>query len=293
MSDHIDLSNRTKLRLSGADRLRYLNGQVSNQVQKATSEAAIYACVTTAKGKMEADVFIAPIPDEDAFLIDGPPELREELMMRLDRYIIADDCELEDVTDDFELVHVLGNNPPRLEGAWLRAANRIGTEAVDLIAPKGTDLAGKLGSKAADPDRIEELRIANGIAKWGTELSSEVLPQEARLQDRAIDFQKGCYVGQEMISRIKSAGRVKQELVTLAATAEGKSASIQTGAELQADGEKIIGRVTSAVYSAILGRWIALGFVRREHLEIGTQLKVSCPENNHASVLEISDFSGM
>lgn len=293
MADHIDLTDRTKLRLSGADRVRYLNGQVSNQVEKATPEAAIYACVTTAKGKMEADVFIAPIPGEDAFLIDGPAELREQLMARLDRYIIADDCELEDVTDEFELVHVLGNNPPQLEGAWLRAANRIGTEAVDLIAPAGTNLAEKLGSKPVDPERVEELRIANGIAKWGAELSSEVLPQEARLQDRAIDFQKGCYVGQETISRIKSVGHVNRELVTLAAKEEGKAALIQVGAELQADSEKIIGRVTSAIYSTILGRWIALGFVRREHIEVGTQLQVACPENNHASVLEISDFSGI
>ncbi|MFT5468670.1 MAG: folate-binding protein YgfZ [Verrucomicrobiales bacterium] len=293
MADHIDLSDRTKLRLSGGDRVRYLNGQVSNQVEKATVESAIYACVTTAKGKMEADIFISVMPEGDAFLIDGPAELREQLLARLDRYIIADDCELTDATDDFELVHLLGN-PPAIEGAWSRAVNRFGIEAADVLAPAGTGLIEKLSTRAVTPERLEELRIANGVAQWGAELSNVVLPQEARLQDRAIDFQKGCYVGQETISRIKSVGQVNRELVTLAAVDEGKTPAIEPGELLYADGvEKSVGQLTSTIFSAILGRWIALGYVRRQHLAEGTRLGTRDTENNSVSFLEIRDFSGI
>lgn len=289
MADHIDLSDRTKLRLSGADRVRYLNGQVSNQVERATVESAIYACVTTAKGKMEADVFISVLPDEDAFLIDGPAELREQLLERLDRYIIADDCELTDVTEDFDLVHLLGNPPP-IEGAWSRVANRFGIEAADVLAPAGTSLTAKLGTNPMSNERLEELRIANGAALWGAELTNDVFPQEARIQDRAIDFRKGCYVGQETISRIKSVGHVNRELVTLAAVEEGKAPGLEPGQQLLAEDKKV-GQLTSAIYSSILGRWIALGFVRRGHTDPGTRLEVRDAENNRVSCLEIRDFS--
>lgn len=291
MLTHIDLSSRTKLRLSGADRVRYLNGQVSNNVEKATASSAIQACVTTAKGKLDAEVFISPTPEGDAFLIDGPGELREQLLARLDRYIIADDCELTDVSGDFELIHVLGN-PPEIQGAWLRAANRFGLEAVDVIGPRGADLISKLGSVAVEPEKLEALRIANGVAVWGAELTPDILPQEANLQDRAIDFRKGCYVGQEVISRIKSVGRVNKQLVTLGAVEEGRTPVIEPGSELFV-GELKVGKVTSAAFSAVTGGWIALGYVKRAHAETGVRLDARSPENNRVSLLEIRDFSGI
>src|SRR3954465_7402139 len=90
-----DLSARTKLRVTGADRLRYLNGQISNDLRKASERAALHACVLTAKGKINADIFV--IADGESFLIDSDAAMREQLAARLERYVIADDVQLEDV----------------------------------------------------------------------------------------------------------------------------------------------------------------------------------------------------
>src|SRR6188768_1468566 len=101
-----DLSSRTKLRIVGSDRLRYLNGQVTNDVRKASATSAIYACVLNAKGKIDADIFVAT--DGATFLMDADPGMGDQLMARLERYIIADDVQVEDVTNDFALFHVIG-----------------------------------------------------------------------------------------------------------------------------------------------------------------------------------------
>src|SRR5476651_1576136 len=101
-----DLSDRAKFRLTGADRERFLQGQVSNDVRLARVDATLYACVMTVKGKMSADIFIRAEPE--AFFIDAEAELREALAARLERYIIADDVALDDVTDSQALVHLIG-----------------------------------------------------------------------------------------------------------------------------------------------------------------------------------------
>ena len=100
----LDLSARAKLRVTGADRFRFINGQITNDLRKANETAAIEACVLNAKGKLNAQIFIAALGE--AFLIDAEPELRETLRARLERYVIADDVQIEDVTDEFSLFHV-------------------------------------------------------------------------------------------------------------------------------------------------------------------------------------------
>src|SRR3954451_296093 len=123
-----DLSARTKLRVTGADRLRYLNGQISNDLRKASETNAIYACVLSAKGKINADAFIHA--EGDSFLLDADAELREQLIARLERYVIADDVVIEDVTERFALFHVLGTTACELGREVL--ANRYRDGGVDL-----------------------------------------------------------------------------------------------------------------------------------------------------------------
>ncbi len=282
---------RTFLRLSGADRERFLNGQVTNDVRKARPDAAIYALITTAKGKIEADAFISPIPGEEAFLIDVPRELGEELYARLDRYIIADDAVLEDVSERYHLAHVLGDADldSDLEvdgGTWRREANRYGPPGRDFISAGAPLFAQNPEKPGLTRDDAENLRIAHGIAAWGSELGPDVLPQEANLQDRAIDFHKGCYIGQEVISRIKSAGKVNRRLVAMAAVEA--DCAVRAGWELR-QGGKSAGKVTSAIFSPKLGRIIALGFVKRGHEAPGTRLEAKSSENNLSSFLEIRE----
>src|SRR6266581_3515100 len=107
-----DFSGRTKLRVTGSDRLRFLNGQITNDVRKATESAAIEACVLNAKGKINAHVFVSATPD--CLWMDAAPELRELLFARLERYVIADDVQIEDVTDRLSIFHVLARDTPDL-----------------------------------------------------------------------------------------------------------------------------------------------------------------------------------
>jgi len=274
----IDLSAHTKLRLSGGDRVRYLNGQVSNDVRKATADSALAACVTTAKGRLNALVHIALAPGGDAFLIDADPAVRASLAARLERYIIADDCTLDDITDDFALLHVLGSttlpeairNDGRFRGPgfdlWTPAAERAAT--LERLASEGHPIL--------SPAEAERLRIARGVPGWGTELGEDTLPAEARLDSFAIDFHKGCYVGQEVISRIKSVGRVNRLLVRL----RGED-TLVPGSTLATSDGAVVGSLTSC--SGALG----LGYVKRDASAPGTVILSLHPEKSLPTSCEI------
>ena len=188
----VDLSKRAKFRVTGEDRVRYLNGQVSNDVRKVSSKETISACVTTAKGKLEGLIWISEDSSSDSLLIDGDPELREPLLMRLTKHIISDDVEILDITDDYQLIHELD-----VESEENAKSNRFCNIGKDHWI-KGGDLVD--GSNWMSDESLEEYRIKQGVPKWGCELNSNTLPQEALLERTSIDFHKGCYVGQEIIS---------------------------------------------------------------------------------------------
>ena len=266
----VDLA-RSKIRLTGGDRVRYLNGQVSNDVRKLTSEAAMHACVMTAKGKMCADVFISAA--EDHLLIDAEPSLRESLAARLERYIISDDVTLEDVTDELSLIHVIGGGdaPEWPEGPGgtkmgARKSRRYGRDGWDLFlkradfAPVWTALIEKL--PAIDGEMLEILRIEAGIPRWGCELGEETIPVEAGLDKDAIDYNKGCYIGQEVVSRLKSIGHVNKVLRGFVSL-DGKP--LAAGMRLHAPGDsgRETGWLTSAARSFALEKPVALGYLKR------------------------------
>src|SRR4029077_15176291 len=109
----LELSRRAKLRIAGADRLRFLNGQITNDLRQASETSAIEACILNAKGKTDAHIFVSA--SGESFSVDAAADLRETLKIRLDRYVIADDVQIEDLTDQFSLFHVLSQQPPALE----------------------------------------------------------------------------------------------------------------------------------------------------------------------------------
>ncbi|MEY2440550.1 MAG: tRNA-modifying protein YgfZ, partial [Verrucomicrobiota bacterium] len=126
-----DLSARVKLRLVGNDRLRFLNGQVTNNVTKADRASAIAACVLNAKGRMNAHLFFSAPPD--SLWLDSAQELRESLKSRLERYIIADDVRIDELTDQFSLFHLLAQDaPPVPKECRIVSANRFGQRGFDL-----------------------------------------------------------------------------------------------------------------------------------------------------------------
>ena len=268
----INVGQRTVLRLEGGDRQRYLNGQVSNDVRKLEGKRiAIPACVTTIKGKLDALVHITE--KVDCYLIDSEPGLRESLFARLDKYIVADDCKLTDVSDEWHLIHLLGETETECR------SERFGQPGSDLWLlpepemPEGLDVL--------SPEAAESLRIRNGVPKWGAELTPDTLPAEAGLDLAAIDFHKGCYIGQEVISRIQSVGRVNRKLVCLQALGGDLAVDLAPG-QILFDGEAEVGSLTSTS-----GR-DALGYVRRNHHSPGTRLSLADQEKkNLSTTLEI------
>jgi tRNA-modifying protein YgfZ len=179
----IDLSSRAKLRVKGEDRVRFLNGQLTNDLTRAQPGTAVYACVLTAKGKLCADLFVTPLPD--SFLLDCHPDLRESLSARLERYLVADDVEIVDETDQLSLFHTLNPVIPEaiLPEGTVSRSNRFGSDGHDLLVPVAfKSLVPKLLKESAlEPAEIEALRIERGIPEWGRELSKDVIPNEAGL----------------------------------------------------------------------------------------------------------------
>src|SRR5207253_5153170 len=125
-----DLSARTKFRIAGTDRFRFLNGQITNDLRKASETVAIEACVLNAKGKMNAHIFVGA--HGECFLVDAEQELRETLRARLERYVIADDVQIEDVTDQFSLFHVLTEQPPAPDSGRIVSARRFAATGWDI-----------------------------------------------------------------------------------------------------------------------------------------------------------------
>jgi folate-binding protein YgfZ len=271
-----DLSARVKLRVSGADAFRFLNGQVTNNLAKATATGAIQASILNAKGKLAAHVFISKA-DDTAFFLDADPELRDELPARLDRYIIADDVRLEDVTEKFSIFHLMAESQATApESTRAVAANRFGSAGSDLWVER--DEAEKIRQRlagtfvACDDACSEVLRIERGIPRWGRELTSEIIPVEANLEESSIDYAKGCYIGQEVVSRMKMSGQRNKSLCGLLSLS---GAPLPLDARLTPESEptKDAGWVTSAIRSERLGKEIGLGFVKRGYNTAGTRLQ--------------------
>ncbi len=275
----LDLSARAKLRVTGADRFRFLNGQITNDLRKASETAAIEACVLNAKGKVNAHIFIASAGE--SFLIDAELELRETLRLRLERYIIADDVEIEDVTEQFSLFHVFTDEPPAFGSDRSVSARRFATTGWDIWSDMARHDALRdhlsSGFVFVDSAATELLRIEQGLPRWNCELTDEIIPIEANLEQRAIDYQKGCYIGQEVISRIKMSGQTNKRLCGLISL---NDAPLHPGMKLVAPSAsgKEAGWVTSATRSQRLGKEIALAYVKRGFNDPATILNALSPD---------------
>ena len=257
-----DLSTRTKLRLTGEDRQRYLNGQITNDLRKLSECTSIAACVLSAKGKTDAHIFV--FQDQVSYVLDADPDLRETLLGRLERYVIADDVEIADVTDELSIFHVIGDVVPDVARGNLIRANRFGAPGYDIWIERSQreNVFALLDSKVSfvDEQAAEVFRVERGIPRWGHELTQEIIPVEANLEESCVDYNKGCYIGQEVISRMKMSGQRNKRLAGFLADDESRLAA---GMRLMSTAGKEAGWITSAATSERFGRRIALGYVKR------------------------------
>ena len=247
------LGPRTRIRVTGADRLRYLNGQLSNDLRRLKPGEAMPALLLNAKGKLCADVFIWI--EGDALIVEADASLDESLPVRLERYAVADDVAFELMPKDPQRCHIFGLADSGAHGVRIC---RIGVEGIDLpSAPESLMEAAR--------EEIELLRIERGIPRWGNELSEDTLPQEAGLDRIAVDFRKGCYVGQEVVSRIHSVGRVNRRLAGF--IGDFDPAKVGNATLVDSAGQKA-GRLTSAAFHPELQKTVSLGFLQGQAPEL-------------------------
>ena len=299
----IDLSSRGRICLTGADRVRFLHGQVTNDVKKLRVGEGCYAALVTARGKMESDLNIFCLQDE--LLLDFEPGLTEKISQRLEKYLVADDVEIVDAAPHYGLLSVQGpksetvissvslfNELPEKEFQSKKIADaalgeiylmnhpRLAVSAgFDLFVPAGSigaatekliAAAKRVGGCVVGLDSLEVARIEAGVPRFGADMDETNIPIECGIESRAISYNKGCYIGQEVINRIHTMGHVNKELRGLRLADDLKTLPAK-GDKLFHDGKEV-GYITSASKSSALKANIALGYVRREANQTGTEL---------------------
>ena len=263
----IDLSfTRCRFTCTGPDAQRYLNGQVTQDIRGVTPRQAMPACLTNAKGKLEAELVIAAMPG--GYLIDAPAALRDMLGPRLEKYLIADDCQILDVTDDTAQFHFPADPATQLPTdipTDCHEITRWGQPGWERLLPvnQADALRAQATTESGPGSAWDDARIRRGIPIWGAELDAATLPPEAGLEATHISYTKGCYIGQEVISRLRSVGQVARKLCLLESTT---GESIGTGWALHAspapdDAARPLGTLTSATSDG----QCALAFLRRPH----------------------------
>jgi folate-binding protein YgfZ len=308
----MDLSFRGRICLTGADRQRWLNGQVTNDVKALRTGEGCYAALITAKGKLQSDLNIFCLPDE--LLLDFEPGLTEAVTQRLEKYVIADDVQVVDASPHYGLLTAQG---PKAETVirslgltaeipakpmnfvsvkdstlgeiYLMNHARLGTVGFDLFVPtpalgavldKMSAAAREVGGRACGWQASEAARIEAGIPRFDADMDESNLAPEAEIESRAISYAKGCYIGQEVIARIRTYGQVTKRLRGLR-LADDLTELPARGDKLFHDGKEA-GYITSALASPSLRANIALGYVRKEMNQMGQRLTLRSGERESA-----------
>ena len=285
----LDLSARGRIYAAGDDRARLLHAMCTNHVQQLKPGEGCDAFFLNAQGQIQADVNLLCLPDR--FLLDSEPETRERLLRHLDKYIIADDVRLEEATESLACVAVegpraasllaeIGAPTPEAEYAhtvWgdahvqrVSATGEPGFRIFVAASEKGEWIARleRAGAVSATAEEARTVRLEHGKPRYGDDIFDTTLPQETR-QMHAVHFSKGCYLGQEIVERIRSRGHVNRLLTRL--EIEG-DAPLAVGAKLHA-GESDAAEITSSAFSPALDRVVALAYVRAQYAAEGTVLR--------------------
>ncbi len=291
-----DLSGRAKLAITGGDRVRWLNGMVSNNVRDLAPHQGVYSFVLNAQGRIQADLYA--FQRGDSLLIETESSQREKILQLFDRYIIADDVEIADLTDTLAAVGLTGPQTravmertgiiiPELthlqhaESKWrqtsitvVRSEEELGDSWQIWIDREHRDQLWQdfegQGARPVSSDALSAFRISRGIPQFGIDIRDRDLPQETG-QTRALSFTKGCYLGQEIVERIRSRGAVHRQF-----TAFDVSGPLPEAGAKIVTGEKEVGEVTSVTTLPFADgdRSVALGYLRREaagkELSVGT-----------------------
>jgi folate-binding protein YgfZ len=288
-----DASYREALRITGEDRTSFLHGMVTQDVKGLAPGAAAYTAMITVKGAMVADARL--LKREADLLLDMEPGHGTKEKEFLEKFLISEDAELHEASGELGVLRLLGPRSAGLLEAVLggsfaplpqdatRAVTLAGQQVLlvghTALEPHGVDLMvarGGLdavwralveaGARPLGFRALELLRVEAGVPRYGQDMVDTTIPLEANLT-HAISYQKGCYIGQEVIARATFRGHMNRKLAGLLLG----EAEVAPGTELK-KGDKKVGWLTSVVRSPRKGQRVALGYVHRDHLEPGTVL---------------------
>jgi folate-binding protein YgfZ len=301
--------DRGVIRVTGGDRATWLQGLVTNDVTAVAAGRGVYAAWLTPQGRMITDAVVLAEPD--AISLEVPGQICEDVYRRLDAAIFAEEALLTDECGVWATIGVHGPRAAHILARTLQSAG-AGSEPLDddvlagwpEFANAAVNGAGRLyrrdaygapgyllrvpradadgwsarlrlaGAVAAAPEDVEFARIEAGRPEFLVDMDAETIPLEAGIEDRAISFTKGCYVGQEVIVRVvhRGGGRVARRLVGLRLA----GGCVPPSRAVIRHEAREVGYVTSAAWSPRLGGAVAMGYVRREFVEPGTTLAVDC-----------------
>jgi glycine cleavage system T protein len=295
----IDLGFRAQVRMTGEDRVGFLQGMISNDVKLLKPGEGCAATLLTEQGRLVADLRVYAL--EDCFLLDVDVRITETVIETLSRFIIADDVELENLGETQTVIAVQGplasqalaaaglsltlakefqHDQATIAGTSVRVvrASETGEEGYDILVAADhapvmwqalLEAGSSLGVRPVGLAALNMLRIEAGIPWYGVDMDASRIVLEVGLE-QAISFKKGCYLGQEVVERATARGHVNRKLTGL----------VIQGADLPVAGDKLfhgaqeVGWVTSVTQSPRIGRPIALGYVRREQRAPGAQLRI-------------------
>ena len=295
----IDLSFRARIRMTGEDRVSFLQGMISNDVKSLQPGSGCLAALLTEQGRIVADLCVYAL--DDCFLLDVDARIIDKVMETLSRFIIADDVEMEDLSETQTTIALQGPLAPQvldavsvsvsltkefqhcevvIGGATVRVirASVTGENGFEIMTSSAQaevvwqtllEAGTSLGVCPVGLTALNMLRIEAGIPWYGIDMDDGRIVVEVGLE-QAISFKKGCYLGQEVVERATARGHVNRKLSGLIVQSDVIPAQ---GEKLFHDGQDV-GWITSATYSPRFAKPIALGYIRREQLGQGTQLRI-------------------
>jgi len=281
-----ELCSRAKISLTGGDRVRWLNGMITNNIRDLAPAHGVYAFLLNPQGRILGDLYA--YNRGESILVDTDQSQLEKILAVFDKYIIMDDVEVSNVSGQLVAIGIAGLNAreslrgagfevPALEplqfaqltwgqiGVTIVRSDNQRVESFELwLAPENLEQVRKAlvnaGARPVGMAALELLRIAAGVPRYGADIRERDLPQETE-QERALNFTKGCYVGQEIVERIRSRGQVHRKFTGFEVHGELPA----SGSKIHADG-KDVGEITSAASLPLASgdRRVALGYIRRE-----------------------------
>ncbi len=308
-----ELSNRAKISLSGNDRVRWLNGMITNKVRDLAVGQGIYAFVLNPQGHILGDLYA--YNRGESLLIDTDQSQTEKLLSIFRKYIIMDKVEIANLSDTLTSVGIVGSKAREvLRGAGFEFPDLATLQSVDLtwqnspvtivrgdnpalesyeiwLAPaqvsSTTDQLTKAGAVPISTATLELLRVSSGVPRYGQDIRERDLPQETE-QARALHFSKGCYIGQEIVERIRSRGNVHRKFTGF----EVQGPLPADGTKIQSEG-KDVGEVTSTASLPLPTdqRSVALGYIRRELATSGRPLRAGDSQLSPANIPFAGVFS--